>query len=429
MLTKFIGGGVYFLMIAAETLSCADLSLTAQAQLIAGMKATSFEEDTAVIESSPEWLSGKQGQTAEYFWNLEQCNGRANQLNFFMPKRKEIDRFLQEQLSEVYDNARHIIYFFGGADFSYPDLFFPNMETLILVGAEPCGSFPDVYRYLEEGTLTERMSDIGALYGLMPFGSYYITETLETSKWSNITTLLAISIALSNYQIVSFASISINGQGEIASSNNDEGRQGIHLVYKKHNEDRDRHVFYLSYRITPDDFCGDLEQFIKKQAIDTAFYKATSFVTHALEIPNKIVLEQVKYIVQDDTGIPFRMFDHNFFDVHLFGIYARPYFSTQPIPLYWGVQSDLLSAYSSSIYRSHSQKAKDLMEEIWGSTYRSYSKAKVWGSVVQSCSVASSNEDSVSWRGFVPFHFGYGGQFTAPSVQAFTSALQYVIAR
>lgn len=394
------------------SLGAMQLSLTSHAQLIAGMRPSSREGGVESIENNADWLDAAKTKSAKYFWDLDKVDDRENQLNPFMPKRKEIESFLKEHLAESYQNTCRVLYFFGASDFNYPDVFFPNMDTLIIVGAEPCGSFPDVNVYLEKGILKKTMLEVGSIIDPMPFRSFYITKVLKQAKYSNTTTLLAVAIVLANYQIVSYSSFFLDNQGNFHSENLDKYLPGIRITYKKHLLDKEREVFYFQYWLTSDALHEGMKNFIKKIDVDTAFYKATSFLTQRLNVPNNFVLNQVKYVVQEDAGIPFTSFDSNDWDMHLFGVYSRPFYCVT-LPQDWGIQLELLDAYRSLIYRSENALAIDRLEMIWGPISEVY--------------ITGFSSINTSWDDFVPFYFGYGGQLTHHSTNAFTSTLQYAI--
>lgn len=116
----------------------------------------------------------------------------------------------------------------------------------------------------------------------------------------------------------------------------------------------------------------------------------------------------VKYVIQGESGIPYAFFDPDTWKLKLFGLYARPYYSTQYIPRYWGFQEDLKQAYVSSIQENGSQKVLSILEEIYPDSL-----------------VRAPPPSHVSWGGIVPLHFDYGGLLTIPEWREYTSALQY----
>lgn len=393
------------------------LSLTAHARLLAGISASDVDSFALPIEHSPQWKEATKGQTAAYFWNLGEWGTRKNQLNKEMPKRGEIEHFLAHHLSEAYFNTRNVLYLFGGPDFCYPDLFFPNMENMIIVGQESIGSFPDVNQYLNRGILNERMLEVGTSFGQVPFRSYFVTQTMnqEFNEYG-IGTMLAVSIALAGYELIGYQEIFLNKEGKLRFKKTDSSISGIKIIYKKNQDDRERAVYYFCMNLNQQKLISRLATFVKRMEIDTAFYKATSFATQSGELApaNQLALNHAKYIVQGESGIPYRDFNPDEWQIKLFGIYARPYYSTQNIAPFWGLQKDLRDIYIALICLSGSESALNIVKLIWDA---------------QVCAKALNTPlpSHVTWEGILPMHFDYGGQLVEEKFKPYTSALQYAI--
>ena len=81
----------------------------------------------------------------------------------------------------------------------------------------------------------------------------------------------------------------------------------------------------------------------RMQPID-AMFKAASYLTHRdqFSVIRGKTLELAQAIIEDDSGIPYRFFDHERFDVTLFGSYETP------ISIFkMRLQPDLKAAYKS----------------------------------------------------------------------------------
>jgi hypothetical protein len=396
------------------SLVCDELNLNTNAQLVAGIKAS--DPQAFYIENSDQWREGIAGQTAKYFWDLAEWNDLENQLNKTMLKRAEIESFLANHLSEAYFHTKGVLYLFGGPDFCYPDLFFPNMEKIVIIGQETIGEFPNVHDLYQRGILSQVMLEIGHSLADIPFKSYFVTLKMnEEFKNYGVATILAVSIALAGYQIVDYQEVFLNEEG-IFSSQSVNSSSGLKIVYRKEVGDIDRTIYYFRLNLTQSKNFSRLKVLFNNLRIDTAFYKATSFKTQSSEMlqTNQLVLDQVKYIVQSESGIPYCYFYSPIWDIKLFGIYARPYYSNQAIPKNWGLQEDLRNIYLSLIQLSGSGKIKKTAKKIWGKEI--YAQA-----------LNTPIPPSISWEGILPFRFDYGGQLTEDSLKPYTSTLQFII--
>ena len=76
--------------------------------------------------------------------------------------------------------------------------------------------------------------------------------------------------------------------------------------------------------------------------------KSASYLLHygTFSTIRNLIINNLKYLIQDDTGIPFKKFNPSNFDVKLFGKYTKPVkdFSN-------GIQLDMSRAYKSDLYK------------------------------------------------------------------------------
>jgi hypothetical protein len=391
-------------------------SLTAHAQLLAGMKASDQHPQAMLIENSEQWLGGVQGQTAKHFWDLPEMGTRQNQLNKEMLKREEIALFLSQHFSEAHGNTRNVFYPYGGPDFCYPDLFFPKMKNLIIVGKEQIGSFPDVQRLLNSGNLADTMWKVGNSFANLPFRSYFVTATMvEEFQEYGIATILAVSVVLAGYDIVDYQEIALDQEGILQLRENSSELKGIKIVYKKHAEDRERNIYYFCFDLFQKNLFPHFAAFVKQMGIDTAFFKATSYMTQSPELAyvNELALDHAQYLIQGETGIPYCQLNPKKWNIKLFGIYARPYFVANVDPN-WCLQTDLRDIYISLIWKMGSENIVNILKMIWPTDIRQEA-------------LHAKKPSNIVWEGIVPFRFDYGGALTEARFQPYTSAIQYAI--
>jgi hypothetical protein len=377
------------------------LSLSDKLCLLIGKPSASSNPLTCKIESDPEWQKATLSESAYADWQIHEKNKSQNQLKKNSPKRQEIEEFLAASFPEAYQETKNVLYFYGGPDFCYPDLFFPHMENLIIVGQEPIFDLPDVESLYSEGSLTDYIYAIKQSLEDIPFRSYFITDYMNREfEAFGIATILAANIALSDYQLIDIEPIFFPHDLTISA---------LHISYKKWPCDILRHVYYFRFLVSnqlPQDFI----RFIERQSIDTAFFKATSFMTQHYQgqAANKLAMKHAKYIIQGESGIPFSYFRNKDWDVDLFGVYTRPYYcSRRNIRPYWGVQNDLKNAYISAIHESGDTISIQLINSIWG-------QKKIGQSL-----------PFVTWKGLVPMTFDYGGQLARILMPYASTAMQY----
>lgn len=233
------------------------------ARLMSGMQASSSDPMALDIENSQEWREGSEGKSAKYFWNLLNRVDYKNQLSAQFSSRSLIQSFLKENFEPAYSTTKNVVYLFGGPDFSYADLFFPNMESLVIVGQEPIGVILDPEKLLQQGSLKEMMFKMGTSLSTIPFKGYYVTETMlqELGEYG-VAMLLSISIILADHCITACEIFYLDPEGNIPC---------VSFTYRKKGDTVDRRVLYLQYNLFSQPLASAFIDLMTRSSLDTAF--------------------------------------------------------------------------------------------------------------------------------------------------------------
>lgn len=295
--------------------------------------------------------------------------------------KEAVQDFLVLHFEKMLNQTFTVLYPFSGADFLYPDRFFPNMNKLICIACEHIGKIPSLKDLADENVKEHLTKSVHHVLLNLIYQSYLITARMkyEYKDYGALLTL-AVALVLAGCEITDYEYFNLSNL-----------EPAVKIFYKKGKKVRE--VVYIQYNLLHNDHTS-VVRYLNQNPIDTAFLKATSFLTQhkSAENFNKILLENVNFILQTDTGIPWRFFQTHHWKIKLFGIYQRPFYSTQSIPPYWGYQKDLSLVYGflAAKERRVSDKNRDL-----------------------------------SWEGFAPFHLDYGGILTKEKISSFTTTLMY----
>ena len=127
---------------------------------------------------------------------------------------------------------------------------------------------------------------------------------------------------------------------------------GVLLEFQKEGSSQVQHLFYVSTNV--EDFIIDQNKpftnFLARMQPNDAMFKAASYLCHRDRQPGRRTptfatirektLEYAQAVVEDDSGIPYRLFDPNVWDIKLYGQYVTP------INIFkMRVQPDLVEAY------------------------------------------------------------------------------------
>jgi hypothetical protein len=150
---------------------------------------------------------------------------------------------------------------------------------------------------------------------------------------------------------------------------------GVRIDFVTSGSDRVRTVYYFSCDLVDDVFRKDsaLYLYLDNLRFETTFVKSASYLMHYREFSNirNLVLTKSRFVLEDDTGIPYRYFPAKDWEAQLYGEYIKP------VSDFAGVeQKDLKEAYADPT------KVKKLPFHLgyhWGSSKDSilYFKRKV----------------------------------------------------
>ncbi|WP_375459931.1 hypothetical protein [uncultured Enterovirga sp.] len=312
----------------------------------------------------------------------------------FSPKsRAQMSEFFARNLGPASTETRNLLYLFGGPDVLYPNLLFPNVEHLVLVGLERPGQVFSPQDLVQSKTLDATMGRVARAYNALMRLSYYITTAMakELTEFGT-STMIAVGLAANDFEILAVEPVAIDSAGQLRVST--DRSNGVRVRFRKPNG-REGDVTYFRMDLSDQNLQRnpDFMKFLEGSRFDTAYYKAASFVSSSREFDglNKFVIGQVKHVVQNDDGIPLRAFKDtaSSWSLRLFGHYTRPHkqFGTS------GPQNDLKSTTGAALCRTASKDDKDLWRKLWSDGCR----AK-----------PAYDFAALDWIGPIPFRYGYG---------------------
>ena len=250
----------------------------------------------------------------------------ANYNNFIEDKWKRLKdlsldgakEFEKRELNKI-PNGGQLFYPFGGPDMVYPLVLFPRASNYILVGLEPAGTIDDTKKPINYVYLKSMMTNI--------FNSgFFVTDKMNRNLKNTGT--LPVLLGL----IVKMDCIPTKVE-EISL----KGLKGIRIYFNNIYGEEKNVAYYQGDLIKIDP-----EIFGQSQI---AMIKCCSYFMHGQNVPRlkSYLLKNVTYLLQDDTGIPFREIIKTKRENIFYGIYTKPYGNDFP----WAVQPDLAEVYAT----------------------------------------------------------------------------------
>jgi hypothetical protein len=212
-----------------------------------------------------------------------------------------IAAWMSAHAGDYYRSSNTMYYMFGGPDFLYAYTFFPNANTYVLAGLEPVGQVPDLSRMNPE-LLGNNLAALRNSLSTLLITHYFVTEemkaTLGHSELGGTVPILYVFLARLGCNIIDTAHVS-------------SPAEGVRITFS-HNGSRQTLYYFKT------DLSGGNSAFLRWCAArgpGLSLIKAASYLMHGEGFAGvrNFLLEHSRVIVQDDSGIPLRAFNKNWF--------------------------------------------------------------------------------------------------------------------
>lgn len=229
------------------------------------------------------------------------------------------------------DDARKVIdYVFypcAGADFVYPFVLFPDADTYFLIGLEPAGK--PIRQFTTHFKRYEAYRNALRTYF---HSSYFITkdmkEDLQSDELHGTVPVIIMLMALSDCEIVSARNCSFTEDGAISDAV--ENPNLVELQFFRKGSNHLQRLYYLSTNLCTSALDPLLQKYITttlpRHRVAT-FLKAASYILRhddTFGAIRQLILDHSIAVLQDDSGIPYRCFDHRQWALTLYGQYVKP---------------------------------------------------------------------------------------------------------
>jgi hypothetical protein len=246
-------------------------------------------------------------------------------------------------------------YPFSGGDFIHLRWLYPNASDYLMVAREEVGSYPEI-KMMSSGDVMTYLQGIDLVLRDIYSKSYFITKNMISdihtdNRVDGMLPILIWGAAKTNLEICSIDFFNIDSLGNnIAATGNK--CDGVVLRLKDPESNRRKSLTYLSADISDKGFASapGVKKYLDKQvpAGSNTFVKSASYLMHygSFDDIRNMVLDKSNCLIQDDTGVPFKYFNQEIWNVQLLGEYEMPVkdFSSNLF------QNDLSAAYQDSAF-------------------------------------------------------------------------------
>jgi hypothetical protein len=305
--------------------------LTDMAKLIAGMP----------VDSSSKMF--ELTQTKE--WKAFSYRMNTNWGKFDAVTNDAINSWVGSEIGDKSGEYSTLFYPFSGPDFINAHIFFPNMQNYVFFGLEAPGTIPQplsVPRNELQQYFTMYEQSIDHIISLSFFRTLSMKEDLKTKEVDGASPLIYMQMARAGLQIIDVKSFVVNTDGVLKYDSTllykkpkDYYKTGIEIKFRRENNPKVHTVQYFSVDVSDmylekEENKGAVTWLKNINAPCPVYLKSASYLLHRpyFAIIRDLILEKATFLLQDDSGIPYKYFVNDKWEVSLYGEY------TEPIPLF-----------------------------------------------------------------------------------------------
>jgi hypothetical protein len=263
------------------------------------------------------------------------------------------NQFRDRELNEINNRTNTLFYPFGGPDFLHAAVFFPNADVYVLIGLEKVGSLPGVQNMEGDSAMIKYFNNLKGSINTVLSISFFITKDMKIDfkemELDGILPILLIFCVRTGHEVADIKGARIDESGNIATFATEQFQRttGVEITLKG-DGGKFKKLYYFSKNLADVSFKPNtgFYTFVKKLGTFTTYLKAASYLMHNdQEFSNisSVILNQSRYVIQDDSGIPLRLFNPKTWELFFYGYYDKPInlFSNK-------LQPDLAQVYQDS---------------------------------------------------------------------------------
>jgi len=331
--------------LAARPLWAADLSdseyLTATARVLAGFDPEITDERFARLTEQKAWRD-----------QVPACRAGAQKVK---QRLSAIDTWRRENLGDAVSGGT-LVYPFSGPDFVNAYAMFPNCDNYVFFSLEEPG-VPPALETMDAERLRRTLADLRVALNDLVHLNFFITPNMEqqlrASSLRGVTPILMAMMALLDLRVERFSKIELWPERAEAIAQLPAGKrpklpmQAVQIDFVHPANGRSQTLWYFSLDASDAQLkhYPEFVEWLRDFRDPVVLLKSASYLLHGENFRQvrSFVLDRATEIVQDDTGIPYRMLADEPWKVALHGQYE------QPVDLFKKrYQTDLASAFSKS---------------------------------------------------------------------------------
>jgi hypothetical protein len=252
------------------------------------------------------------------------------------PIARKVRTWANDNLRPRTPDTGVVFYPFGGPDILYADLFFPEAKLYILVGLEAVGSFPNEQAILDRPLapfLEGFRRGLDDIFRYSFFARFDMEAQLSPRTLTGVLPIFLVLLARMGDEVVSFETGGLDAWGMFRSRGavpeGAEPNRALRIRYRGPEKRGLTTLVFLSQDLSNEKVDGNLGfgAFLDRTLPDCfTFIKAASYLMHnkGFSLIRNRILRDSAAVLQDDSGIMYRMFDPLIWKTAIFGTYTGP---------------------------------------------------------------------------------------------------------
>jgi hypothetical protein len=265
-------------------------------------------------------------------------------------------KFQTSELNSPALQSRIVFYPFSGPDSLTATLYFPHNSSYVMVALEPAGTLPTVAQ-ISKKDLSGYLASMRATTSDELGRSFFITRQMDRQFRGQVTDGLLVPIlqllVRTGHTVQGFRYVRLGEAGQVIERTTDYkaptryGNKGLEIDFQTDADSSLHKLFYFSVNLSNDRLRENtpFQTYVSHLNGPVSLLKATSYMTHqpGFSMIREALLKNSYAILQDDSGLPYKAYPADQWNVQLYGDYDKPYGSFA-----WLEQPDLRAAYKTT---------------------------------------------------------------------------------
>jgi hypothetical protein len=239
-----------------------------------------------------------------------------------------------QELAVANQDHTPLFYPFSGPDFVNAYNLFPQADSYTLIGLETVMPFPDLSTFNAKMIDNYFISVLESIDDLLD-KSYFLTRKMskdfQRGRTEGILPVLCLFIVRTGHTITNIEQVNLAENGKIISTvidTVDVKLKGVKVSFFAPKDNRTKTVYYFRQDLSNSGLKQNpnFAKFLANLPISNSYFKSASYLLHFPYFTDlrPIILDKSRFILQDDTGMPFRFFNRSQWDLTVYGIYDKP---------------------------------------------------------------------------------------------------------